>query len=53
MRQDLDLYVAAPNITLNSVSLLKHEAKDADVFICDEFDYMLEHEAVSFGGMFG
>ena len=50
MKQDLDLYVADKGVLIQIVSLLKHEAKDADVFICDEFDYMLEKEAVTFCG---
>lgn len=48
MKKYLDLYIADSNATVITVEELQHEEKDPDVFICDEFDFMLENFPVIF-----
>ena len=49
MRQYLDTYIGDDKASVCAVTELKHEEKEPDVFICDEYDWMLEKCAVSFG----
>ena len=48
MKQYLDLYIASPLASICTVSELKQEDKAPDVFLCDEFDFMLENQAVTY-----
>ena len=43
-----DQYIAKTEVKVLTINEVKHEAVEPDVFICDEFDYMLENQAVTF-----
>ena len=49
MKEDADIYIHSDKLEILRIDQIKFEAKEPDIFICDEFDYMLEHQPVFFG----